>query len=176
MTSATFTRPARTLSRRRLRIAAAAAGLAGALALTACSSGGGSDDSSSTPGTSASSATGSATGGGSGAATGSSDALQGSWLATKNGKAVALVITGKQAGLFSTGGSVCSGTAGKEAGMEMIHLTCTDGSKQRATGMVDSASKKSLHITWSGSLGKETYTKAEGGKLPSGLPTAGLGQ
>ncbi|MGW3097756.1 hypothetical protein ACWDCC_30460 [Streptomyces sp. NPDC001102] len=176
MTSATFTRPARTLSRRRLRIAAAAAGLAGALALTACSGGGGSGDSSSTPGTSASSATGSATGGGSGAATGSSDALQGSWLATKNGKAVALVITGKQAGLFSTGGSVCSGTAGKEAGMEMIHLTCTDGSKQRATGMVDSASKKSLHITWSGSLGKETYTKAEGGKLPSGLPTAGLGQ
>ncbi|MCL6672143.1 hypothetical protein [Streptomyces panaciradicis] len=176
MTSATFTRPARTLSRRRLRIAAAAAGLTGALALTACSSGGGSDDSSSTPSTSASSATGSATGGGSGAATGSSDALQGSWLATKNGKAVALVITGKQAGLFSTGGSVCSGTAGKEAGMEMIHLTCTDGSKQRATGMVDSASKKSLHITWSGSLGKETYTKAEGGKLPSGLPTAGLGQ
>lgn len=176
MTSATFTRPARTLSRRRLRVAAAAAGLTGALALTACSSGGGSDDSSSAPSTSASSATGSATGGGSGAATGSSDALQGSWLATKNGKAVALVITGKQAGLFSTGGSVCSGTAGKEAGMEMIHLTCTDGSKQRATGMVDSASKKSLHITWSGSLGKETYTKAEGGKLPSGLPTAGLGQ
>ncbi|MEU9395506.1 hypothetical protein AB0D86_36610 [Streptomyces sp. NPDC048324] len=176
MTSATFTRPARPLSRRRLRIAAAAAGLTGALALTACSSGGGSGDSSSTPSTSASSATGSATGGGSGAATGSSDALQGSWLATKNGKAVALVITGKQAGLFSTGGSVCSGTAGKEAGMEMIHLTCTDGSKQRATGMVDSASKKSLHITWSGSLGKETYTKAEGGKLPSGLPTAGLGQ
>ncbi|MFE7853985.1 hypothetical protein [Streptomyces sp. NPDC057403] len=176
MTSATITRPARTLSRRRLRVAAAAAGLTGALALTACSSGGGSDDSSSAPSTSASSATGSATGGGSGAATGSSDALQGSWLATKNGKAVALVITGKQAGLFSTGGSVCSGTAGKEAGMEMIHLTCTDGSKQRATGMVDSASKKSLHITWSGSLGKETYTKAEGGKLPSGLPTAGLGQ
>ncbi|MFJ9728275.1 hypothetical protein ACIRP3_36575 [Streptomyces sp. NPDC101209] len=176
MTSATFTRPARTLSRRRLRVAAAAAGLTSALALTACSSGGGSDDSSSAPSTSASSATGSATGGGSGAATGSSDALQGSWLATKNGKAVALVITGKQAGLFSTGGSVCSGTAGKEAGMEMIHLTCTDGSKQRATGMVDSASKKSLHITWSGSLGKETYTKAEGGKLPSGLPTAGLGQ
>ncbi|WP_458244983.1 hypothetical protein [Streptomyces sp. MAI_2237] len=176
MTSATFTRPARTLSRRLLRVAAAAAGLTGALALTACSSGGGSDASSSTSSASASSATGSATGGGSGAATSSSDALQGSWLATKNGKAVALVITGKQAGLFSTGGSVCSGTAGKEAGMEMIHLTCTDGSKQRATGMVDSASKESLHITWSGSLGKETYTKAEGGKLPSGLPTAGLGQ
>jgi hypothetical protein len=175
VTSATFTRPARTLSRRRLRIAAAAAGLTGALALTACS-GGGSKDSSSSPSASASSATSSATSGHSGAATSSSDELQGSWLATKNGKAVALVITGKQAGLFSTGGSVCSGTAGKEAGMEMIHLTCTDGSKQRATGMVDSASKKSLNITWSGSLGKETYTKAEGGKLPSGLPTAGLGQ
>ncbi|MDC2958892.1 hypothetical protein PO587_31085 [Streptomyces gilvifuscus] len=176
MTSATFTRPARTLSRRRLRIAAAAAGLTGALALTACSGGDSKDSSSSSPSPSASSAASSATGGGSGAATSSSDELQGSWLATKGGKAVALVITGKQAGLFSTGGSVCSGTAGKEAGMEMIHLTCTDGSKERATGMVDSASKDSLHITWSGSLGKETYTKAEGGKLPSGLPTTGLGQ
>ncbi|MFF4806005.1 hypothetical protein ACFY1U_47800 [Streptomyces sp. NPDC001351] len=174
MTSATFTRPARTVSRRRLRIAAAAAGLAGALLLTACSSGGSKDDSSSSPSPSASSTA--DTGGGTGGTTSASDSLQGSWLATTGGKAVALVINGKQAGLFSTGGSVCTGTAGKEAGMQMIHLTCTKGGKERATGMVDSVSKSTLKITWSGTVGKETYTKAEGGALPSGLPTANLGQ
>lgn len=173
MTSATFTRPARTVSRRQLRIAAAAAGLAGALVLTACSGGSGSkDDSSSSPST----ASGADTGGGTGGTTSASDSLQGSWLATTGGKAVALVITGKQAGLFSTGGSVCSGTAGKEAGMQMIHLACTKGGKERATGMVDSVSKSALKITWSGTVGKETYTRSEGGTLPSGLPTASLGQ
>ncbi|MCI3278995.1 hypothetical protein [Streptomyces cylindrosporus] len=177
MTSATFTRPARTASRRQLRIAAAAAGLTGALVLTGCSSGGDSDDDSSASASTSASATSTAdTGGSSGEATAASDGLQGSWLATTGGKAVALVITGKEAGLFSTGGSVCSGTAGKEAGMEMIHLTCTDGSKDRATGMVDSVNSKSMAVTWSGSLGKETFTKSEGGKLPTGLPTASLGQ
>ena len=175
MNTATFTRPSRTVSRRQVRIAAAAAGLAGALALTACSGGGSTDDSSSGPSTSAASTATADTGGGSGGASSASGDLQGSWLATTGGKAVALVINGKQAGLFSTGGSVCSGTAGKEAGMEMIHLTCTNGDKGRATGMVDSVSKSSLRITWSGKVGKETYTKAEGGNLPSGLPTASSG-
>ncbi|MEV0741122.1 hypothetical protein AB0I51_35475 [Streptomyces sp. NPDC050549] len=165
-----------------VRIAAAAAGLAGALVLTACSGGDSKDDSSSTPSASATStsaptSTASADSGGS---TGSSPSavaaeLQGSWLATTDGKAVALVVTGTQAALFTTGGSICSGTAGKEAGMQMIHLKCTDKSTARATGMVGSVSKSGLSVTWSGSLGKETYTKAEGGKLPSGLPTAGLG-
>jgi hypothetical protein len=156
-----------------VRIAAVAASLAGALALTACSGGGGSKDgSSSTP---SASSTATADTGGSTGATAASDGLQGSWLATTDGKAVALVITGKQAALFSTGGAVCSGTAGKEAGMQMIHLKCTAGSKARATGMVDSVGKSSLKVTWSGSLGKETYTRAEGGQLPSGLPTASLG-
>ena len=165
-----------------VRIGAAAAGLAGALVLTACSGGDSKDDSSSTPSASATSApTGSATASAdSGGSTGSSpsaasDELQGSWLATTDGKAVALVVTGKQAALFTTGGSVCSGTAGEEAGMKMIHLKCTDGSKTRATGMVGSVSKSGLAVTWSGSLGKETYTRAEGGQLPSGLATASLG-
>ncbi|SED85655.1 hypothetical protein SAMN05216489_04684 [Streptomyces sp. 3213] len=163
-----------------VRIAAAAAGLAGALVLTACSGGDSKDDSSSTPSASATSAPTATASADSGGSTGSSpsaasDALQGSWLATTDGKAVALVVTGKQAALFTTGGSICSGTAGEEAGMQMIHLKCTDKSTTRATGMVGSVSKSGLSVTWSGSLGKETYTKAEGGKLPSGLPTAGLG-
>lgn len=154
---------------------AVAAGLAGALALTACGGGDSKDDSSTAPSASASapSASSSAdTGGGTGGVTGSSAKLQGNWLAMTDGKAVALVVTGKRAGLFATGGTVCNGTAGEEAGMEMIHLTCADGSKDRATGMVDSTGKGSLRITWSGKAGKETYTKAKGGKLPSGLATA----
>jgi len=159
-----------------VRIAAAAAGLAGALVLTACSGGDSKDDSSSTPNASATSTASAATGGSTGSSpSAASDGLQGSWLATTDGKAVALVVTGKQAALFTTGGSVCSGTAGQEAGMQMIHLKCTDKSTTRATGMVGSISKSGLSVTWSGSLGKETYTRAEGGKLPSELATAGLG-
>ncbi|MEU9288817.1 hypothetical protein AB0D57_30100 [Streptomyces sp. NPDC048275] len=174
-----------TLPRRRARIAGtvAAAGLAGALVLTGCS-GGGDDGSDSGSGSNSgggsaspgSSATGSAdTGGGSGATSTANRELEGSWLATTDGKAVALVINGTQAGIFATGGTVCSGTAGDEAGMQMIHLKCTDGNKDRATGMVDSVNGTTLKVTWSGSLGKESYTKAEGGQLPSGLPTASLG-
>ncbi|WP_097218569.1 MULTISPECIES: hypothetical protein [unclassified Streptomyces] len=159
-----------------VRAAAAAAGLAGVLVLSACSSDGGSGDdpaSSASPSTSASAGTGDDSGSGSGDSAGGE--LAGSWLATTDGKAVALVITGKQAALFGTGGSVCSGTAGEESGMRMIRLKCTDGSKDRATGMVDSVNGSSLKVTWEGGVGAETYRKTEGGKLPTGLPTASLG-
>ncbi|MEU9365309.1 hypothetical protein AB0D78_13260 [Streptomyces avermitilis] len=168
MTSASY------VPHRPARIAVASAGLAAALALTGCSSGSGDSDSS-TPSASASEST--TDGGGSGPASPSAAAgkLEGSWLASSDGKAVALVITGKQAGLFSTGGTVCSGTAGEEAGMQMIHLKCTDGNTDRKTGMVDSVDAKSMKVTWTGKLGTETYTKSKGGTLPSGLPTASLG-
>ncbi|MER5574078.1 hypothetical protein ABT082_10955 [Streptomyces massasporeus] len=158
-----------------VRVAAAAAGLAGVLVLSACSSDGGSGDDSASASPSATSSAG--TGGDSGSGSGDSAGgeLAGSWLATTDGKAVALVITGKQAALFGTGGSVCSGTAGEESGMRMIRLKCTDGSKDRATGMVDSVNGSSLKVTWQGGLGAETYRKTEGGKLPTGLPTASLG-
>jgi hypothetical protein len=173
VTSAIFSRGA---SRRPVRAAAVAVTLAGALALTACSGDGGSDDASSATPTTAT-----ADGGGTGGATASasvsaSGKLEGSWLATTDGKPVALIITGKQAALFVTGGTVCSGTAGEEAGMQMIHLKCTTGKDDRTTGMVDAFDANSLKVTWSGAAGKETFTKAEGGQWPSGLPTAGIGQ
>jgi hypothetical protein len=154
---------------------ALAAGLAGTLALTGCSgdSGSGSGNGSASPGASASGTAGAS--GDSGTPSTASSKLEGSWVATTGGKAVVLVITGKQAGLFTTGRTVCTGTAGDEAGMQMIHLKCTDGNKDRATGMVDSVNSTTLKVTWSGKLGKESYTKAEGGQLPSGLPTASLG-
>ncbi|MFC9847993.1 hypothetical protein [Streptomyces sp. NPDC127595] len=170
MTSATF-------PRRRARIAAAAAvtGLTAALVLTGCGSGDGSTDDSASPSESGSGSASADTGGGSGAATPSGGKLEGSWLATTDGKAVALVITGTQAGLFETGGTVCSGSAGEDSGMQMIRLTCTNGDKDRAVGMVDSVSGTTLKVTWEGDLGAESYTKSEGGQLPSGLPTASLG-
>jgi len=171
VTSATFPR-----QRVRSAALAVAAGLAAALVLTGCSS----DDSGSDSGDKSASPSASATetadtGGGSGETSGAKGKLEGSWLATTDGKAVALMVTGKKAAIFSTGGAVCSGTAGKESGMQMIHLKCTDGSDDRTTGMVDSVNATTLKITWSGGIGEETYTKSEGGGLPTGLPTASLG-
>ncbi|MEU6097527.1 hypothetical protein [Streptomyces sp. NPDC047079] len=162
------------VTRRQARVSFTCAGLAAALLLTGCSGGSG-DGNSGGGGSPTPSAAGSAsdTGGSPSAKAGE---MEGSWLATTGGQAVALVITGKQAGLFATGGTVCSGTAGEEAKMQMIHLKCTDGSKNRRTGMVDSVNSTSMKVTWEGGIGTETYTKAEGGKLPSGLPTASLGQ
>ncbi|MGW2614395.1 hypothetical protein [Streptomyces sp. NPDC001500] len=159
-----------------MRAAAAAAALAGALTLTACSDDGGSDGSSPTPSTTATAEAGGASGtGGASASASASHELEGSWLATTDGKAVALIVTGRQAALFVTGGAVCSGTAGEEAGMRMIHLKCSAGKDDRTTGMVDSVDAKSLKVTWSGAAGKETFAKAQGGQWPSGLPTPGLG-
>ncbi|MFF1512398.1 hypothetical protein [Streptomyces sp. NPDC058305] len=172
MTTATF-------PFRRARLTAAAAGLAAALALTGCS--GGDDGSEATPtsaGPSATAGTGTddgGTGGGSGGTSSAGGDLSGSWLTTAGGKAVVLMVNGGQAGLFATGGTMCSGTTAEKSGTRTIRLTCTDGSKDRAVGTVDSVAGRTLHVTWRGALGEETYTKSEGGKLPTGLPTASLG-
>jgi len=153
------------------RAALAAAGLTGVLVLTACSGGGSDDDtspSSSASASSTASASASASGGTSSAASGE---VAGSWLATTGGKAVALLVNGDQAGLFATGGTVCSGSASAD----LIRLKCTDGSTDRADGTVVSVGRTKLKVRWSGGLGTETYTRAEGGRMPSGLPTASLG-
>ncbi|MEU0674386.1 hypothetical protein ABZ330_16080 [Streptomyces sp. NPDC006172] len=158
-----------------MRAAAALAALAGAFVLTACGGGGGGTDDgpSPTPTATATSNTGGGTGGSSSAPAGGP--LEGSWLATTGGEAVALVITGDKAALFASGGTMCTGTAREESGMRMIRLKCPGGKNSRTTGMVDSVGKGSLKVTWEGDVGTETYTKAEDGRLPSGLPTAGLG-
>lgn len=88
---------------------------------------------------------------------------------------VALIVTGTDAGLFATGGNVCGGTVAEADGERVISLKCTDGD-DRAAGTVGSVSATMLEVTWGGTLGTETYTKAEGGRLPSGLPTPGPGQ
>ncbi|MFJ9667376.1 hypothetical protein ACIRPP_22650 [Streptomyces sp. NPDC101219] len=164
-----------------MRLAAATGGLAAALLLTACSSDGDPDEDSgsdATPSVTATAGSGGGTGGsgGSGDASGApAGALEGSWLATTDGKAVILVVTGEQAGLFVTGGTVCSGTAREEDGTHTIALDCGNGNDDRAKGSVEPVDKSTLQVTWEGTLGTETYTKAEGGSLPTGLPTTGLG-
>ncbi|WP_243762352.1 hypothetical protein [Streptomyces sp. Tu 3180] len=179
----TFSRPSCPrggAARRRVRAAAAAAGLAGALVLTGCGDGGDSGEDSAaptpsaTPSVTATAGTGGGTGG-SGAGASPAGELEGSWLTTAGGKAVALMVTGEQAALFATGGTVCSGTAREESGTHTIRLKCADGSEDRTNGTVVPAGASSLKVTWQGAPGTETYTKAEGGKLPTGLPTAGLG-
>lgn len=170
-------------ARRSVRTAAVAVGLVGALALTACTDGGDSDDGGSGGGSggggdksAAPSASASAeSGGGSGGSPSTAGELEGSWLATADGQAVALMVTGDKAALFATGGTVCSGTAGEASGTRTIRLKCTAGSDDRATGTVESVDGTSLEVTWEGGVGEETYTRSEGGSLPPGLPTEGLG-
>ncbi|CAL9275311.1 hypothetical protein SUDANB5_03818 [Streptomyces sp. SudanB5_2050] len=167
--------------RRPARAVAVAVGLVGALALTACTDGGDSDDggsggsggdkASAAPSASASAETGGATGGSPSAA----GELEGSWLATADGQAVALMVTGDKAALFATGGTVCSGTADDVSGTRTIRLKCTAGGDDRATGTVESVDDTTLRVTWEGGVGEETYTRSEGGSLPPGLPTEGLG-
>ncbi|WP_320776529.1 hypothetical protein [Streptomyces sp. CRN 30] len=173
MTTATTASP----SPRRARIGAAATGLAAALTLTACGGSGDGDagptgetgensSSAPTPGVTE-------TGGtddGSGTA-GPRGALEGSWVATTGGRAVALIVTGERAAVFESGGAVCSGTAEEQAGTGTIRLKCTDGSDARAQGTVGSVDAGSLTVTWEGGIGAETFQKAEGGTLPSGLPS-----
>ncbi|MFE1753861.1 hypothetical protein ACFW88_25515 [Streptomyces anandii] len=156
-----------------------AAGLLAVFTLTACDSGGsGTEDHTSTTSSAAATATsgggtaGSGGTGGSGGTAGNAGKAEGSWLTTSGGRAVVLMVTGKQAALFSTEGTTCSGTAGEEAGKQVVHLR---NCKSRTTGTVDSVNKTTLRITWEGGLGQEKYTRSDGPALPSGLPTASLG-
>jgi hypothetical protein len=162
---------------KRVRIGAAAAGVAAALVITGCSSdsGDGSDGGKSkeTPQASGSASAGADTGGsdsGSGSG-GKSGSLQGSWVTTSQGKSVALLVSGKKVALV--GEHVCSGTAGDEMGMQMLTLKCADGNTDRNMGQVKSVDATTLKVSWEG-FGDDTFRKTDDGKLPSGFPTMGL--
>lgn len=177
-TDSSASRGGRGARSRRVRATAAAVALAGALALTACS--GDASDDADGPATPGPSVTASADTGGTqdpGGSKAPAGELEGSWVTTAGGSAVALMITGQDAALFVTGGSVCTGTAREDSGNRSISLKCTDGTGERTKGTVESVDETSLKVTWEGGLGTETYMKAEGGRLPTDFPfpTAGLG-
>ncbi|MEU8483616.1 hypothetical protein [Streptomyces sp. NPDC048641] len=160
---------------KRVRIGAAAAGVAAALVITGCSSdsgdGGDGGKSKETPQASDSASAGADTGGSGSGSGGKSGSLQGSWVTTSQGKSVALLISGKKVALV--GEHVCSGTAGDETGMRSLTLKCADGNTDRTTGQVKSVDATTLKVSWEG-FGDDTFRKTDNGKLPSGFPTMGL--
>ncbi len=173
---------------RSVRVGTAVAGIAAALVLSGCGSDGdgdggggggkkdrGSSDSSGSSGSSGSSdssgssgSSGSSSSGGSGGdAKGGS--LEGTWVATAEGKPLALAVTGKTATLLGED-VLCNGTAGDANGSRTIDLKCPKGNADRTTGRVESVNGKSMKVAWEGG-GTDEFLKTEGGKLPEGLPT-----
>lgn len=151
--------------------AVAVAALAAALALTAC----GGDDASKDSG--ADSAAGAAPGGGgdngSGESAGSgavdAAALEGTWVGLTDAKNVTVSIAGGKVALVADR-SVCQGDVKDMGGEPMLALKCTGGSTDRTMGAIDSVDGTKLVLSWDGGV-KDTLTKADPGKLPSGMPS-----
>ncbi|MFE6983983.1 hypothetical protein [Streptomyces griseus] len=146
------------------------AALAASLALTACGS---DDDAGKDSGAdSAASATpgggddnsGESGGGGTDAA-----ALEGTWVGLTDGKNVTVSVAARKVALVADQ-SVCQGDVKDMGGEPMLALTCTGGSTDRTMGAIDSVDGSKLVVSWDGGT-KDTLTKAEPGKLPSGMPS-----
>ncbi|MFI8264665.1 hypothetical protein [Streptomyces sp. NPDC085665] len=147
----------------------ATAGIAAALALTACGSDSGSDKAAtskdpkpaatpSSPSAASSSGAGTDSKGGS---------VEGGWISMANpSKPVVLTVKGKTAVVVEgASGLTCQGTTDGKS----FDLKCPAGALH-AKGQVASAGAAELKVTWQ-EVGTETYQKSEPGKLPTGLPT-----
>ncbi|MFK4065063.1 hypothetical protein [Streptomyces sp. NPDC029674] len=137
---------------------------------------GAADSSSSGSSSSGSSSSGGAAG--SGGSEGKSGSLEGTWIATADGKPLALAVTGKTATLLGED-VLCNGTTGGGTASRTIELTCPKGNSDRTTGRVESVDGKSMKVAWEGAGKnefKDEFLKTRGGKLPDGLPTAGVPQ
>ncbi|WP_406385766.1 hypothetical protein [Streptomyces sp. NBC_00211] len=148
----------------------AAAGIAAALALTACGSDSGSDKAATSKdpkpaATPSSSSAASSSGVGTDAKGGS---VEGGWISMANpSKPVVLTVKGKTAVVVEgASGLTCQGTTDGKS----FDLKCPAGALH-AKGQVASVGTAELKVTWQ-ELGTETYQKSEPGKLPTGLPTA----
>lgn len=146
------------------------AALAASLALTAC----GSDDAGKDSGAdSAPSAEpgGGDNGSGESAGSGGADAaaLEGTWVGLTDGKSVTASITARKVALVADQ-SVCQGDVKDMGGEPMLALKCTGGAADRTMGAIDSVDGTKLVVSWDGGV-KDTLTKADPGKLPSGMPS-----
>ncbi|MFD9499817.1 hypothetical protein [Streptomyces sp. NPDC060035] len=142
-----------------------AAGLVAALTLTACGSG---DDSgkakNSDAGQSATPGAGTEDSGEPGA---DAAALDGTWAGLSGGKAVALSVASGKVALVADQ-HVCQGDV-KDMGKVMLALSCTDGNTDRTMGSIESNDGRTLVVSWDAGA-KDTLTKTDTGKLPTGLP------
>lgn len=150
--------------------AVAVAALAASFALTAC----GGDDADKDSGADASaSATPGAGGGEDSGASGSgavdAAALEGTWVGLTEGKNVTVSVASRQVALVADQ-SVCQGEVKDMGGEPMLALKCTGGSTDRTMGAIDAVDGSKLVVSWDGGV-KDTLTKAEAGKLPSGMPS-----
>ncbi|MFE3675976.1 hypothetical protein YW3DRAFT_06371 [Streptomyces sp. MnatMP-M77] len=150
--------------------AVAVAALAAALALTAC---GGDDASKDSGADSAASATPESGGSGSGEPAGGgavdAAALEGTWVGLTDGKNVTVSVSARKVALVADQ-SVCQGDVKDMGGEPMLALKCTGGSTDRTMGAIDSVDGTKLVLSWDGGA-KDSLTKAEPGKLPSGMPS-----
>ncbi|MFJ8253226.1 hypothetical protein [Streptomyces sp. NPDC094466] len=149
--------------------AVAVAALAASLALTAC---GGDDAGKDSGADSAASATPGSGGDGSGEPAGGAvdaAALEGTWVGLTDGKNVTVSVSARKVALVADQ-SVCQGDVKDMGGEPMLALKCTGGSTDRTMGAIDSVDGSKLVLSWDGGA-KDTLTKAEPGKLPSGIPS-----
>lgn len=153
-----------------VRTGAVAAGLLAALALTACGSDG--DNKSDPPRDAASGASESATPGGGGDDGGSADAgataLEGTWAGPAGGTSVTVLSVRAGKAALVADQHVCQGEV-SDMGKVMLALECTDGNTDRTMGSVESNDGKTIVISWDAGA-KDTLTKTDPGKMPTGLP------
>ncbi|MFJ6611686.1 hypothetical protein ACIQPT_15590 [Streptomyces sp. NPDC091289] len=146
------------------------AALAASLALTACGSDDAGKDSgadsapSAKPGGGDDNGSGESAGGGTDAA-----ALEGTWVGLTDGKNVTASIAARKVALVADQ-SVCQGDVKDMGGEPMLALKCTGGGTDRTMGTIESVDGSKLVVSWDGGV-KDTLTKADQGKLPSGMPS-----
>ncbi|MFD5099700.1 hypothetical protein [Streptomyces albidochromogenes] len=155
-----------------VRTTVAAAAVAAALVLTGCSGGNGADaggDKGRDTGANGTSGGGGQSSTSPGADQGTSADVAGSWVATTDGKIIALIIQGSDAAV--AGEHVCTGTVA-EGGKVTLRLKCADGNADRTTGVVTpGAGGDSITVKWGSGI-KDTFRKsAAGDKLPDGMPS-----
>ncbi|RPK94658.1 MULTISPECIES: hypothetical protein [Streptomyces] len=148
-----------------------AAALAASLALTACGGDDAGKDSGADSTASANPGGGGDNGSGESAGSGGTDAaaLEGTWVGLTDGKNVTASITARKVALVADQ-SVCQGDVKDMGGEPMLALKCTGGSTDRAMGAIESVDGTKLVVSWDGGI-KDTLTKADPGKLPSGMPS-----
>lgn len=151
--------------------AVAVAALAAALTLTACGSDDANKDSGADSAASATPGGGGDNGSGESAGSGAPDAaaLEGTWVGLTDAKNVTVSISGGKVALVADQ-SVCQGDVKDMGGEPMLALKCTGGSADRTMGAIDSVDGTKLVLSWDGGV-KDTLTKADPGKLPSGMPS-----